>query len=526
MITEFHFLRPWWLLAVLGAILLVWLFGRQSDMRSRWKNLIAPKLLDHLLIDRGRTRGLRPVHLVAGLLALSGIAVAGPTWERERPPFVEDTAPLAIAMDLGPTMNATDVSPSRLERAKLKVRDIMARRQGARTALFAYAGSAHMVLPLTDDASLIATYLAALSPALMPVPGKDTAKALDVIGAALADETAPGTILFLTDGVERSAFSAFADYKGRNDLMVLGIGTPEGGPVKLGNGEYLTDSSGARVQARLDVDALKDLQSSSRAQVATVTLDDSDVDWIVRRIQTVFAQKSEEGLTRWRDFGWYLTIPIAFLAALTFRRGHTLHWLGSAMLILSLGSPFPAQAADQNELWAALWWTPDQQGQRAFRAGDFAAAADHFSDPAWRGVSLYRAGRYQDAIDAHARSNTAESYYNQGNALMHLDRPEAAISAYQQALKQRPDWAQAKSNLALAERRKKQKDKEEADQQQEQAGLDPDQIQFDDKGKRGKEGEVKGEAQTEEMWMRNIQVSPAALLDRKFAIEAAGAAKQ
>src|SRR6478736_5018214 len=122
MIADFHFLRPWWLLAVVAAALLVWLLDRQTDMRARWRNLIAPNLLKHLLIDHVQSRGLRPVHLIAGLLALSAIAAAGPTWEKERPPFVEDRAPLAIAIDLGQTMNATDISPTRLERAKLKVR--------------------------------------------------------------------------------------------------------------------------------------------------------------------------------------------------------------------------------------------------------------------------------------------------------------------------------------------------------------------------------------------------------------------
>ncbi|RVJ27711.1 VWA domain-containing protein [Sinorhizobium medicae] len=516
MIADFHFLRPWWLLAVLAAGLLVWLMRRQSDMRSRWKHLIAPNLLDHLLIDRGRQSGFRPVYLVAGLIALSGLAAAGPTWERERPPFVEDTAPLVIAVDLGPTMNATDISPTRLERAKLKVRDIMAKRKGARTALFAYAGSAHMVLPLTEDASLISTYLAALSPALMPVEGKNTAKALEAAEAALADEPAPGTILFLTDGIEQSAFTAFSQYEGRNDLMVLGIGTEAGGPVKTESGAYLTDGTGARVLARLDVDALQELRSSSSAQVATVTLDDGDVDWIVRRIQTSFAQRTEEGLTRWRDMGWYLTIVVAILVALTFRRGHHVRWLGTVVLILSFHMPGRAEAAD----FMDLWLTPDQQGQRAFSRGDYAAAAEHFSDPEWRGVSLYRAGRYQDAIDASAQSTAPESYFNQGNSLMHLDKPEEAIGAYQQALKQRTGWAEAKTNLALAERRKEEKDKQEDDKQQEAAGLDPDEVQFDDKAKHGKEGEVQTGAQTAEMWMRNIQVSPAALLARKFAIEA------
>ncbi|QRM54179.1 VWA domain-containing protein [Sinorhizobium sp. BG8] len=521
MIADFHFLRPWWLLAVAAAILLLWILARQSDMRSRWKDLIAPNLLDHLLVDRGGSSGFRPVHLVAGLIALSGIAAAGPTWERERPPFVEDTAPLAIAIDLGPTMNATDITPTRLERVKLKVQDVMARRKGARTALFAYAGSAHMVLPLTDDAALVSTYLAALSPALMPVAGKDTAKALATVEAALSDETSPGTILFMTDGVERGAFGAFSGYKGRNDLMVLGIGTPEGGPVKIGDGEYLTDSTGARVQARLDVAVLKELQSASGVEVATITLDDSDVDWIVRRIQTSFAEKSEEGLTRWRDMGWYLTIPIALLAAFSFRRGHVIHWFGAGLLAVSLNLADRAEAADVT--FIDLWQTLDQQGRRAFEHGDYAAAADHFADPAWRGVSLYRAGRYQDAIDAFAQSNTAESYFNQGNALMHLDKPDEAITAYQQALKQRVDWLEAKANLSLAERRKKQKDDEEDEQQQEAADLSPDKIQFDDKGKRGKEGKVEAGAQTADMWMRNIQVSPADLLARKFAIEASGA---
>lgn len=519
MITDFHFLRPWWLLAVVAAALLVWLLDRRGDVRRRWQNLIAPNLLDHLLVDNGHVRGLRPVHLMAGLLALSAVAVAGPTWEKERPPFTEDLAPLAIAIDLGSTMDATDVSPTRIERAKLKVQDIMQRRKGARTALFAYAGSAHMVLPLTDDMSLVTTYISALSTALMPIKGKDTAKALEVVETALAGESVPGTILFMTDGVERASFGAFTGYKGRNDLMVLGIGTAEGGAVMLARGQYLTDVNGARVQARLDVDALKELQHNSSVQIATITLDDTDIDWIIHRVQSAFTQKTDEGLERWRDFGWYLTIPVALIAMLTFRRGSRVHWLGAVMplLLISLAAAPPTKAAD----FADIWLTPDQQGQRAFDIGDYSGAAAHFENPAWRGAALYRTGRYQDAIDAFARSTDSESYYNAGNALMHLDKADEAAAAYRQALKQRPNWQQAAANLELAERRKKEKEDQEKERQQEQAGLDPDQIQFDDKAGKGKEGQVNVAVQTAEVWMRNIQVSPAQLLARKFALESA-----
>ncbi|MDK1377890.1 MULTISPECIES: VWA domain-containing protein [unclassified Sinorhizobium] len=517
MIADVHFLRPWWLLALLAAPLLVRLIGRRTDIRSRWEGMIAPHLLGHLLIDRGGSHRFRPVHLTAALIAVAAIAAAGPTWERERPPFVEDTAPLAIAIDLTATMNATDVSPTRLERAKLKVRDILDLRRGARTALFAYAGSAHMVLPLTDDAALVRTYIAALSPGIMPVEGKDTAKALQAVEAGLANETVPGTILFLTDGVERKAFPAFEQYKGRNDLMVLGIGTAEGGPVKTADGGYLTDASGARVHARLDIDALKALQNGSRVQVATATPDDSDVRWIARRIQSAFAQKVAEGQTRWRDAGWWLTIPIALFAALWFRRGWTVRWAGFLLVAGMALAGGKADAADFSD----LWFTPDQQGRRAFERGDFQDAAEHFADPAWRGVALYRAGRFQDAIDAFAQKDTAESYYNQGNALMHLDKPKEAVAAYGQALKLRRDWAEAKANLALAEKRNKAKEKQEEEEQQEQgADLPPDQVQIDEKGEKGKEGTVQAGEQTADMWMRNIQVSPADLLARKFAIEA------
>ncbi|HEV7322864.1 MAG TPA: VWA domain-containing protein [Ensifer sp.] len=519
MIADFHFLRPLWLLALFAAPLLVFLVSRRSDVRSQWQDMIAPHLLDHLLIEKGGKRRFQPVHITAAVIAVAAIAAAGPTWQRERPPFVEDTAPLAIAIDLNPTMNATDISPTRLERAKLKVQDILNLRKGSRTALFAYAGSAHMVLPLSDDASLVKTYLAALSPQIMPVDGKNTAKALQEVEKALANETVPGTILFMTDGVEHSAVQAFGQYQGRNALMVLGIGTAEGGPVKTADGGFLTDASGGRVHAKLDVDGLKALQSASKAEVATVTADDADVTWIVRRIQTNFAAKTAEGLTRWHDTGWWLTIPIAVIGLFWFRRGWTVRWAVYLVAAMLLADTDRAAAADNR--FIDLWLTPDQQGRRAFEHGDFQGSAEKFADPAWRGVALYRAGQFQDAIDAFAESETAESYYNQGNALLHLDKTEEAIAAYQQALKRRPDWPDAKKNLAIAQKLKADKDKQEKDAQQEQAGIDPDEVQFDDKGKKGKEATMQqGGPQTADMWMRNIQVSPAELLARKFAIEA------
>ena len=105
------------------------------------------------------------------------------------------------------------------------------------------------------------------------------------------------------------------------------------------------------------------------------------------------------------------------------------------------------------------------------------------------------------------------------NALMQLGRAEEATAAYKRALEMRAGWPEAKANLAIAERLVAMK-KDEEDEQQQEPNQKPDQIVFDDKGKKGKAGLVNAAEQTAEMWMRNIQITPTDLLARKFAIEA------
>jgi Ca-activated chloride channel family protein len=166
-----------------------------------------------------------------------------------------------------------------------------------------------------------------------------------------------------------------------------------------------------------------------------------------------------------------------------------------------------------------MWLTRDQQGRRAFERGDFPAASSNFDDPMWKGVAFYRQGKFQDAIDAFAAVDSAESWFNQANALFHLGKLEDAIAAYGKALEKRPGWPEAAADLAIARRLLKQQQDAQSEQQ-ENPNEKPDSVQFDDKGKQGKVGTVAAAAeQTSEMWMKNITVSPADLMARKFAIE-------
>ena len=101
---QFHFLRPWWLLALVPALLLVWAIHRQQDAVRPWRGVIAAHLLPHLLISGGPQHRLQPVHLLLLAWLLAILAVAGPTWRLEPAPFAEDTAALVIAVEVTPTM--------------------------------------------------------------------------------------------------------------------------------------------------------------------------------------------------------------------------------------------------------------------------------------------------------------------------------------------------------------------------------------------------------------------------------------
>ncbi|MGH8464725.1 MAG: vWA domain-containing protein, partial [Pseudomonas sp.] len=171
--SAFHFLRPLWLLLLIPAAILPWLWLRRHDLKRQLDGLIAPHLLEHLLITPVDHQQLRPVYLLAALLALGGVAAAGPTWQQDIPDFLDNRAPLILAVDLSPSMDADDVPPSRLAAAKHKLHDLIQRRAGARTALIAYAGSAHLVLPATEDPELLDTFVQALSTDLMDKAGKD-----------------------------------------------------------------------------------------------------------------------------------------------------------------------------------------------------------------------------------------------------------------------------------------------------------------------------------------------------------------
>ena len=173
--------------------------------------------------------------------------------------------------------------------------------------------------------------------------------------------------------------------------------------------------------------------------------------------------------------------------------------------------------------WMALWWTPDQQGQRYYNHQEYAKAAEAFSDPLWEGAAWYQAGDYKKAVQAFARVSTPEAKFNEGDAWMLLGNYQNAIDRYNKALKTRPDWKEAKENRDLAFARAKLLNNQGGDAGDQRLGADS--IVFDRKqSSGGQDTEVTGNkalssATIQAMWLRRVQTKPADFLRAKFAYQ-------
>ncbi len=196
---DFHFLRPLWLLAVPGFAGLWWLIRHRNKAQSAMGDFIMPHLRKALIISRDDGGGFRPVDGVIIAAIFMTLAAAGPAWTRVPGPWFSETAPLVIALEVTDSMRSNDVQPSRLDRARFKILDLAEQRTGARTAIIAYAGSAHIVVPPSSDIDVLKPLLDSLDPAVMPLPGSAAATALPLALELLGDETARGSLLFVND---------------------------------------------------------------------------------------------------------------------------------------------------------------------------------------------------------------------------------------------------------------------------------------------------------------------------------------
>jgi Ca-activated chloride channel family protein len=327
-LAEFHFLRPQYLYLLPLALAFYWALLERHSAERIWRNVIAAHLLSHLTLNRARGWRLEPRLTITLALILAGIGLAGPSWEREPPPFVEDRAPLIIALDIGSSMNTSDVQPTRLTRAKQKIRDLLTLRRGARTALIVYGTSAHTVLPLTDDIKILASYVDVLETNILPQAGKRTDEALRLAGAMLASDPVPGTVVLLTDHIENAAIAHIQTADKSRDKASPPVHQQGLTPRRLiwGIGAANAASAGGK-SSTFQPERLADLAASIDAGFVTLTLGTEDVVSVQRQIDSHLEQaRASTNTIRWRDAGYWMLWPIVLLAGISFRRGWTVRW--------------------------------------------------------------------------------------------------------------------------------------------------------------------------------------------------------
>jgi len=442
----------------------------------------------------------------------------GPTWSRQPSPFVEDAAALVVVLDVSSSMLSDDVQPSRIERAKQKIADLLVSRKGSKTSLIVYAGSAHTVLPLTNDIDILKIYLQAIDDSVMPKSGKFPEKALPLLSNLLKDPLIPSTVLLVTDGLGGESSAAFNEYFSVKpfQLIVLGVGkTVE--ELKLEKRQGIP---------ALEDNKLQTLASASNGKYIRLSIDESDIKKIASLVNSFFVLVDNEEVP-WVDQGYYLLFVVLIFMLPWFRKGWTIQWVMAAVLIGGVSVPQKTLAGNS---FVDLWLTSDQQGRWFFSQQDYTSAGENFEDPMWKGLSFYMAEEFDLASEYFTRVESNEALFNLANTLAHAQNYVIAKRVYQQVLKANPEHQRALNNLNLVakiiddiNRMSESQLQEEGDRPKEMGDDTPlraegaeEKIYTNQEIVQFSAEDILQDQSLNEMWMRSVQKDPSEFMANKF----------
>ncbi len=479
-------------------------FGAYRRWNERMFSFCSPELLPKLVhgVSLLRRRLIRRVLFSTAALLLLVLAVLRPQWGFVWEEVSRKGVDIVIALDLSVSMLAQDVPPSRLERAKRELTDLLRQLRGDRVGLVAFAGSAFLELPLTLDYAAFGLFLDSLNTDLIPVPGTNIEaaieKSLSAFGPDLSAQRSRA-ILLITDGEELegdlSRLAAEAGTKGVR-IYVMGIGTEEGSPIPTANG-YKKDQNGSVIITKLRQDLLAAAaERTGGVYVKSITTDQDTLTLYDLGIKSALTDE-EISSGRGRRFNEYYQLPLALALALLVlgrfldiasslarRKTASLIIVLLSGIYLFLGVPASASAQSPEALGA--------EAKEEFVAGNFNAAlelfkqaddsfagesdADSWRFSAGRAASHYRLGQFSEAAKAYQKASElaekpadkAAAFYGYGNSLTQQDRLEDAITVFEESLKLLPDDIQVKENLAyvrrLLEERKNQEQSKDSKQ--------------------------------------------------------------
>jgi Ca-activated chloride channel family protein len=435
---EFHFLRPdlMWVAIPSSIILLLGFMLYRSP--NSWKNHVA-KHLQPYVIQKGTAWKSRVIQLSVLLMFIIGfIGFLGPSWDQIKTPVKKIESQMVIALDLSESMLAKDISPTRLERAKFKIHDFLDANPRAETTLLVFAGSTHTAIPFTTDYKIIKDQLDGLKPAMMPLKGTEFGVLFNKMDTLFANNKAEGKILLITDDLADISIEAVSAFIQQNNirLYIYPFATQSGAAVP-----------GFNENSALNLEKLNSLASLENVDFLEMTLDESDVRDLAKVIsdELVFEDEQDAEEENWKDNGYWLLFPMAFLFLFSFRKGWSLNLVLIAIVFGSCTNKDNVRSSDFK--FNDLWFTQEYQAQKQYDAKNYLAAATKFKDPMRKGVAYFKAGDFLSAQTSFEKDTTVSGQYNLGLTYAKLGRLEESHAIFEKIVAKDPSNKNASSNL-------------------------------------------------------------------------------
>ena len=312
-----------WLLLPALAWFLVWSKKRRRKAIEKLGELA---LLDRLSLRVSATRDRVKPALVGAAVFFLVLALARPQWGQGEQEVFARGVDVFLVLDTSFSMDATDVAPSRMERARYIASQLMDRLQGNRLGLVVFSGTSFVQCPLTLDYGAARIFLDIVATGIIPEPGTNIVQAIEAAKRGFVSRNATHrVIVLLTDGEQQSGDVLAVAEEARQDGIVIhavGVGTPGGEPIPVRNergevSDYVRDAEGQPVLSRLDEKTLSELALVTGGEYFRVSEKDEEIEGIASLVMGMEGADLESQLfTRYRErYYWPLALALAFLLA-------------------------------------------------------------------------------------------------------------------------------------------------------------------------------------------------------------------
>ncbi len=500
-----------------AVLVMIYGFRKRTRILERFSS---QKGLAAIVPDKRRDRRKLKSVLILISLLLMCIAATGPQYGYHWREIEQKGIDVLIAMDCSRSMMAGDISPTRLDRAKREVYDLLMMLEGDRVGLVAFAGTAFLQCPLTLDYNAFHLFLQTLTPDYLPVGGTDIAGAVrEALSGFEAKSNSEKAVILITDGentgsgdpIEAAKEAADAGVK----IFCIGVGDEEGVPIPDKEEGYLKDREGNIVLSRLDQETLKKMAVITKGVYIRSVAGDMDLDRIYK--QEIRGKMESETLAGGRRQVWenrfqWVLIPAVlafalemFLSPIT-RRSAAILFFTVAFLLGGNGSALANHV---------------QEGIEAYEKGDYESALKHFIDAQLNhpdkpelyyniGNAFYKKGdyesaakNYREALSSEDKALKQKAYYNLGNANFKMQKLEDAVSGYEDALNIEPEDLKARQNLEFTKKvieQKKQEPPQDCENDKNDQKQGEEQENKKDESRQGDESSEDKDEQSRQGW--------------------------